>query len=37
VTGIFTKPLRLEIFEELREWLEVRSVGDSVRKGVGIS
>lgn len=38
VADIFTKPLRLDRFEELREWLGVRSVAEfSLRKSVGIS
>jgi len=38
VANIFTKPLRLDRFEELREWLGVRSVAKfSLRKSVGIS
>jgi len=37
VVDIFTKPSKLDKFEELREWLGVRCVAEfSLRKSVGI-
>jgi len=37
VSDILTKPLRLDKFEELREWLRVGSVAEfNLRKSVGI-